>query len=267
LVVALVSSEPRTSPDRIEVIAADISEGIVLTCTGELSLRTVPQMRSTLQKHLADRGRVLVDLSGLTVSWAPALEVFPLALATAGGWPAARLVLFGTRSWTIPALHPAHGLSAAVHVADSLESAVAVLAVRPRRVSRRTTLTGEPDAARWARIITRGACDDWGITAGRRGADVAAGAEMAASELVTNAATHARTSMTLSLTLNDRGLSIAVRDYAPGGNVEIAPASDSRFGLVIVDGVSRRWGVTRHDDGKTVWALVPCDPGDLLGTP
>jgi anti-sigma regulatory factor (Ser/Thr protein kinase)/anti-anti-sigma regulatory factor len=263
--VALVPLEPQSSPDRIDVTSTEIGPGVVLALTGELSLRTVPALRSTLQKFLADRGRVLVDLGGLSVSWEPALEVFPLALATASGWPAARLVLFGTPERRAAALGATRHLSAAVHVAETLEAAVGLLAVRPRRVSRRTELDCDPEAARWARIVTRGAAEDWGITADDAEADATTAVVMVASELVTNAVVHARTSTVLSLTLNDRGLRVAVRDYEPGGEVRPHPSTggeDDRFGLVVVDGASRSWGVSRHVDGKTVWALVPCRPGD-----
>src|SRR3954447_17587025 len=77
------------------VVAREIDEAVVLVVTGELGLRDVPLVRRSLEKVLADRGRVLVDLSGMTVGWRPAVDVFPLALAMSGGWPAARLVLFG----------------------------------------------------------------------------------------------------------------------------------------------------------------------------
>jgi hypothetical protein len=50
-----------------------------------------------LSKALADPGRVLVDVSGLRVSSSAAVQVFPSVLAGAGGWPAARLGLFGRR--------------------------------------------------------------------------------------------------------------------------------------------------------------------------
>jgi anti-sigma regulatory factor (Ser/Thr protein kinase) len=263
LVVAIVPLGPRASAHRLEVTSTEIGPGVLLTVTGELSLGTVPEMRATLQKFLADRGRVLVDLAGLAVGWAPALEVFPLALATAGGWPAARLVVFGAPHRRDSAPVATRHLSAAVHVADSLDAAVGMLAVRPRRVSRRTELACDQDAPWWARIIARGAGEDWGVTTDQPGTDATSAVVMVASELVTNAVVHARTSMVLSLTLDDRGLRVAVRDYEPEGQVHLDPTvGGDRFGLVVVDGASHSWGIRRHVDGKTVWALVPCRSGD-----
>ena len=47
----------------------------------------------TLGTQLLDRGRVVVDLSEATVESDPVVQMFPAALADAGGWPLARLVL------------------------------------------------------------------------------------------------------------------------------------------------------------------------------
>jgi hypothetical protein len=49
--------------------------------------------------------RVMVDLSRLQVGWIPALQVFPTVLASAGGWPSARLVLFGANQQMATSLH------------------------------------------------------------------------------------------------------------------------------------------------------------------
>jgi hypothetical protein len=63
--------------------------------SGELSLRSAGRVRGRLSKALADPGRVLVDASELQLSWKPAIQLFPSVLARVGGWPGARLVLFG----------------------------------------------------------------------------------------------------------------------------------------------------------------------------
>jgi hypothetical protein len=54
---------------------------------------------------LLNHGRVMVDLSRLQVGWIPALQVFPTVLASAGGWPSARLVLFGANQQMATSLH------------------------------------------------------------------------------------------------------------------------------------------------------------------
>jgi hypothetical protein len=68
---------------------------VVLPLRGRLSLRSTTRIRESIVKSLANNGRVLIDLSPLHCSQASFLTVFPAALAAAGGWPSARLVLFG----------------------------------------------------------------------------------------------------------------------------------------------------------------------------
>jgi hypothetical protein len=71
------------------------SDDCVLAVSGELSLRSVGLVRGRLSKALANTGRVLVDVSERRLSWVPAVQVLPSTLARMGGWPGARLVLFG----------------------------------------------------------------------------------------------------------------------------------------------------------------------------
>src|SRR4051794_40540867 len=59
----------------------------VLAVSGEFSLRSAGLVEDRLNKALADTGRVLVDVSGLRVTWPPVVGVFPSTLARAGGWP------------------------------------------------------------------------------------------------------------------------------------------------------------------------------------
>jgi hypothetical protein len=67
----------------------------VLAVSGELSLRSSGLVSGAVAKALADSGRVLVDVSGLRVTWPLAVQVFPSVLVGLGGWPGARLMLFG----------------------------------------------------------------------------------------------------------------------------------------------------------------------------
>jgi anti-sigma regulatory factor (Ser/Thr protein kinase) len=244
------------SPDALVVTAREVGPAVVLAVSGDLSLRTVPQLRRALDKHLADRGRVLVDVSALTVSWRSAVEVFPTALAATTGWPAARLVLFGAA--TGGPLGAAAPLSGSVHVAGSEAAAVRLLDVRPRRLSRRTELACEPEAAKWGRLLVDAVWEDWDIT------DIEVhAARMVVSELVSNAVLHARTSSAVTVTLTDRDLWIGVRDHCPGHGPavpETLPGGSGALGMVLVAGLCRSWGVSAHDDGKTVWASIPRRP-------
>ena len=80
------------------------------------------------------------------------------------------------------------------------------------------------------------------------------------TELVTNVVQHARTSCRLILTLDQRGLTVGVRDGRPGTIARLRPVNPcgrSGRGLLIVTGLARSWGVTEHEHGKTVWAVLP----------
>jgi hypothetical protein len=80
------------------------------TVRGRAARRTVaPDGRlvtKALTKLLLNHAAVLVDLSRLRLGWAPALQVFPTALAAAS-WPFARLAQFGGNQQLTAALHGA----------------------------------------------------------------------------------------------------------------------------------------------------------------
>ena len=83
------------SSDHPVVLVRRDADTCVLAVSGELSLRSAGLVRGRLSKALSDPGRVLVDASELQLSWKPAIQLFPSVLARVGGWPGARLVLFG----------------------------------------------------------------------------------------------------------------------------------------------------------------------------
>jgi anti-sigma regulatory factor (Ser/Thr protein kinase) len=112
--------------------------------------------------------------------------------------------------------------------------------------------------------LVRVACRDWGA------GEVADDAVVVASELVGNAVEHAGTLCRLTLTLDRRELTVAVRDGRPGTIRRLRPVEPLARrgrGLLLTAGVSRRWGVTEHEQGKTVWAVlpVPLPPGPETG--
>jgi anti-sigma regulatory factor (Ser/Thr protein kinase) len=156
-----------------------------------------------------------------------------------------------------PVLRAARHLSPAVHLARDLDSAAAMLDVRPRRVSRRCTLPAEIGAAPRARAMVDQACTDWGITA----SETVSAAESVVSELVSNVVEHAHTSALVTVTLAECDLHISVRDFDPMGRPEAgSPGPDATgLGLVLVAGLSRSWGVTWHGYGKAVWSVIPID--------
>ncbi|MEU0237714.1 ATP-binding protein [Nocardiopsis sp. NPDC006198] len=128
-----------------------------------------------------------------------------------------------------------------------------------------------PDAPGWARAWITERATLWGLPEQVRDDLVSV-----ASELVTNAVTHTRTSvLLLGLTQHQGGVLLAVRDQGRGracsatlrrpagaGTLRLpGPDSEHGRGLPLVSALACRWGMTpnaREDGGAghTVWALV-----------
>jgi anti-sigma regulatory factor (Ser/Thr protein kinase) len=226
----------------------------VLAVSGELSSRSAGLLAAGLSKSLADTGRVLVDVSGLWVSWLPAVQVFPSVLARMGGWPGERLVVFGADPDLAGALR-ALRVSAMVPVAPDEATARWLLMRRPPTVARQIDLERALASARRARLVVDAACADWQLDDPIRDDAV-----IVASELVANAVVHAGTGCRLSIRYKAQGLTIAVRDYRPDRMppLRVVEAESQRgHGLFTVAAISLHWGITPALDGKTVWAFLP----------
>ena len=245
----------------IEIVREN--EPCVVAPRGELSFRTVDSAAKTLTKLLLNHGRVMVDLSRLRVGWTPALQVFPTALASAGGWPSARLVLFGANQQITTSLHGVQ-VPTTVPLAQGTRDARAQLDKRPSRVTRSYELANDVGSPRRARALVRDACSDWDLGA------ITEEATLVASVLVTNAVQHAGTSCRLRIAVDHRGLHLAVRDFRPGPVPPLRPLGEvgtsGNNSLHVVAVMSRRWGVTPHTDGKSVWAVLPVNAPGRAGS-
>ena len=134
-------SGPQTGTVVTETFRDSVS--CVLALRGELSLASTGLVVRELSKALLDVGRVLVDLSGgLRVAWLPALQVFPSTLASVGGWPAARLVLFGPSDELRNRMQELR-ISEAVPLVPDEGAAHARLCARPSRIVRYHNLRSE----------------------------------------------------------------------------------------------------------------------------
>jgi anti-sigma regulatory factor (Ser/Thr protein kinase) len=231
-------------------------EGVVLLeARGTLTLRSATELGATLRKLLMDRGRLIVDLTAVRVLWPAALAVFPTALAHAGGWPLARLVLVEGSGPLVGKLR-AVGATAEVPVVADRGAAVREIERRPRRVRRSTDLPDGVIGPGFARALVRAVCADWEIT------EIEDRCAAVANELVTNATQHGGGRMVLLLTLDERGLTIGVQDGSAAEPVSPSVAVErGGFGMRVVEQLSESWGVLRHQDGKTVWALVQPEAG------
>lgn len=117
------------------------------------------------------------------------------------------------------------------------------------------TLGADARSAGQARKFLVSTLQAWGTTA--YGDDP----QLILSELVTNAALHARTRIVVRIDLNSDCLRLAVTDLSPRQPTmrHYSDESTTGRGLLLVDGLARRWGVEARPEGKTVWAELRAD--------
>jgi anti-sigma regulatory factor (Ser/Thr protein kinase)/anti-anti-sigma regulatory factor len=244
----------------VVVDGADNLDCVVLRLRGRLSIRSKKRVCEYIAKSLVNTGRVLIDLSGLYCSQTSLLTVFLTALAAGGGWPSARLVLFGADPALCSALAGLR-IPETVPLAADVASARALLDRRPPQVRRHRDLPLHFSAAAGARMLACEACAAWSVPH-----DVGKMAEMVASELVSNAVLHAHTPSRLTLTYTAAALRVAVRDYCRCRAVirprPVAIGTLRGRGLHLVATLAQSWCVDWCPDGKTVWANLAIDPPD-----
>jgi anti-sigma regulatory factor (Ser/Thr protein kinase) len=243
--------------DDLVVAVHEELDYVVLRLGGCLSRRNVPRVREAALESLRDKGRVLIDLSRLRSRQAASVTVFPSVLSVAGGWPSARLVLFGADAALCATL-----LSTRVHetvpVAADLPSARALLDQRPPHVRRHCDLPAYNAAPALARRFVREACAAWSVPQA-----VQEIAELISNELVSNAVEHARSSSRLTVTCAGSTLRVSVQDYSPASIPRPVPrgiGGSRGRGLRLVATLAQGWGVDEHPDGKTVWASLQLHP-------
>ncbi len=99
---------------------------VVASACGAVVQATAPNLVDGLVKLLVQGAPVLLDVSGLRLEWAPAPEVFVTAVTTAGGWPVARLALFGADQAAAERLRACR-VSECVPLARTAEEAAALV--------------------------------------------------------------------------------------------------------------------------------------------
>lgn len=134
----------------------------------------------------------------------------------------------------------------------------------------RVSWTGA-DGPGWQTLDVAG-IDPPGLTAARRWAETKLGtlretdlidALIVVGELLENAYVHGGGPRQLRI---HRGhdpceVTVAVADVGCGEPRMRAPDHGGGRGLLLVDQLCSDWGVSRHDDGKLVWARVECSDG------
>jgi anti-sigma regulatory factor (Ser/Thr protein kinase) len=120
------------------------------------------------------------------------------------------------------------------------------------------TLPGEPSSVPTARRFAESILSGWG------NAGLGWTAALCVSELATNVALHARSLFTVGIRLEDDGtVRLEVTDASARLPRQRAYGTDATTGrgLLLVDQLARRWGVTAHDGGKTVWVELSGEGG------
>lgn len=127
------------------------------------------------------------------------------------------------------------------------------------------TLPPEPGSAPVARTFLRECAVEWDLL------PLLADAQLAISELVTNAVIHARTPLVTSVSCADGVFELAVFDgnptlptLRPAGadrHADVVDTAASGRGLLLIAALAAEWGVSPGSDGKAVWARTPTPPG------
>ncbi|MEU8821579.1 hypothetical protein [Actinoplanes sp. NPDC048796] len=220
-------------------LATLVVEGTLTTASSEML------QGGTIGMPHRNAGGLLVDLSGLAVADDDAVLVFAGLVARALSHPEV-LVVVCAPAVEVMRLLCANGLDPRL-VFDSVAAGrAALLADAPAMTEDLLPVTR---AARQARGVVTEACLRWDEP------DLVGPAALVASELVTNAAMHAHTMMTMQVRLRPCHVRIAVFDGS-GRPAVARPPGDSGRGLHLVDAVSAAWGSTALPTGKVVWAAL-----------
>lgn len=110
--------------DVVEVAVQPQSGYVVAGLSGQLSLQTAAVARHALVELLSNASCVVADLSGLRLRDPESVAVFSAAVQQAGGWPRAKLALFGVGPRMLAQLRWWR-VAEAVPVADGLDAALA----------------------------------------------------------------------------------------------------------------------------------------------
>lgn len=117
------------------------------------------------------------------------------------------------------------------------------------------TLPAELKSVSQARRFLRDVLEEWEVA----GFDLAA--PQVLTELVTNAALHARSAYTVHFRVEPDGLLVEVTDSSPAlpQARHYGTGATTGRGIALVEALSAAWGVQSSPTGKTVWCRVPTD--------
>jgi hypothetical protein len=217
---------------------------------GLLSPRTATDLRDVLLKAAAEQPRGLVcDLTEAAAT-REGLTVLHVVADQVADWPSSPIAVVASAPPLLDQLDRL-GLRRRMPVVGDLGQAAAALRHSPRLLLASTQLPPTVDAPAAARAFVAAALTRW------QAAGIVEGARWVVSELVTNAVVHARTDMTVRVSLSGRRVGLSVSDRGREGRVHLDGDS---WGLRVVGQLARTWGVLpRLGDGSTVWVVLDVD--------
>jgi anti-anti-sigma regulatory factor len=231
----------------------EVAEGagfLAVRVRGLLSLRTAPELRNVLLKAAAEQPRGLVcDLSEAAAT-REGLTVLHVVADQVADWPSSPIALVASAPPLLDQLARL-GLSSRMPVVADIAHAAAALRHSPRLLLATRQLPPTVDAPAASRAFVADALTRW------RADGIVEGARWVVSELVTNAVVHARTEMTVRVSLTGRRVGLSVADQGQAGAVRLDGDS---WGLRVVGQLARSWGVLpRLGAGSDVWVVLDVD--------
>jgi anti-sigma regulatory factor (Ser/Thr protein kinase)/anti-anti-sigma regulatory factor len=226
----------------------------VIHIVGRLDPDGASHLQACVQDCLAaEPDAIVLDVADLTVAADRCATVFAVLSRQAKTWPGSTLV-FACAS---PALVDAvRGEGTDIASYPSVDAACDRVDIDGPRYRLREALPASPVAAPVARRLLDRACRSWSVQY------LLEPAELVTTELVANAVRHAGGRVVLTLSLRRGDLQISVGDDSralPHRRVSM-PSDEHGRGLLMVDALSKDWGMTCVGDGKVVWAKVAATP-------
>jgi anti-anti-sigma regulatory factor len=226
---------------------------IVVTMLGVLSYATVPRVRATLLKCLAEQPTsVVVDLDLVAIQHVAALNVFAVVAREASVWSGTQVILVAGVALDSRLKPRLRTLARFVRICPTMNLALAAAWRRPIRSLSVRTLAGHPAAAAAARHHVREVCERWGC------ANLAEDATLVADEIVSHVVVSSGIDSILKLELRRGLLTVSVTaGQAPRAGPS-PPLSESANQIVSTLAAAR--GSTPAQNGGTVTWVVLRDP-------
>ncbi|MEV4617829.1 ATP-binding protein [Asanoa sp. NPDC049573] len=238
-------------PTDVHFLVADDEPYAVVQLQGVLDQRSAEALRGALLSVVADRTPAVIEVTGPRIDDPTVLSTFQEVARETADWPSRQPMI------SVPLAFAGPWEGVGFRLADRAD--------RPPPHSADSLLRADLEpvtgAARRARELVTEACARWEQPA------VAGPACIVVTELVNNVVAHADTSMTVLVGRGVDGdtLHLSVRDWSTAVPVYAGPVPTTAYGgrgLLLIQAVALRWGVTDLPDGKVVWSVVAPDYTD-----